>query len=243
MSISSKYYQVPVQSSSEPEFGGIVISESCERLVQLVETSWLAVSPAYFERGFQHAKSAVYVRTGVAMKLKQAAERLPDGIKLLAWDGVRSLQLQAEIADRFRLDLAKKGLSAAEKKRLVTQFVSPLPSSFAEFHHTPPAHTTGGAIDLTLCDGTGKPLDMGTEFDDFSEKSRPDWYERNGTIDDEKPRVLRRLLTNIMNTVGGVQYHTEWWHFEFGTIRACAYKGHNVAPYGPIVPADGIGRL
>ena len=34
-------------------------------------------------------------------------------------------------------------------------------------HLAPPPHLTGGAVDLTLGDGDGRPLDLGTDFDAF----------------------------------------------------------------------------
>ena len=54
------------------------------------------------------------------------------------------------------------------RQKFISQFVS-IPV-FDEMRA--PVHTTGGAVDLTLIDTNGKPLNMGTDFDDFFRKSK-----------------------------------------------------------------------
>lgn len=41
----------------------------------------------------------------------------------------------------------------------------------------PPAHTTGGAIDLTLLDPEGRELPMGCGFDAFTDKTCAAYFE------------------------------------------------------------------
>ncbi|MFM2267301.1 MAG: hypothetical protein RL757_742 [Bacteroidota bacterium] len=79
---------------------------------------------------------------------------------------------------------------------------------------TPPKkgsmHNRGLAVDLTIVDKTGKELDMGTPFDDFSEKAHYDYQKH-------KKEVLenRRLLRQTLESVGFKGIRTEWWHFSF----------------------------
>lgn len=70
-------------------------------------------------------------------------------------------------------------------------------------------HSRGVAIDVTLLDAEGVALDMGTGFDEMSEKSHP-FYP------DFPPEVQRnRLLLNAVMTAGGFRgIASEWWHFE-----------------------------
>lgn len=72
-----------------------------------------------------------------------------------------------------------------------------------------PNHTRGVAIDLTLLDETGKPLDMGTGFDAMCEQSHHDR--------DDIPLVAQRnraMLLGMMLHAGFTTISTEWWHYQ-----------------------------
>lgn len=71
------------------------------------------------------------------------------------------------------------------------------------------SHSRGSTVDLTLVDsGTGIELDMGTDFDFFDERSRPD--SRAVT---DKQRDNRLRLSTVMLQQGFVPLEAEWWHF------------------------------
>ena len=76
----------------------------------------------------------------------------------------------------------------------------------------PPPHLTGGAVDLTLGDGDGSPLDLGTTFDAFTEEAGARALE---DVPGEA-RGLRRLLFWAMAGQGFTAYHEEWWHYDHG---------------------------
>jgi zinc D-Ala-D-Ala dipeptidase len=69
-------------------------------------------------------------------------------------------------------------------------------------------HNRGTAVDLTILDRDGKPLDMGTPFDEFSLKAHHTYRELS-------PQVLknRSLLKQTMASVGFRHIDTEWWHY------------------------------
>ena len=72
-------------------------------------------------------------------------------------------------------------------------------------------HNRGCAIDVTLIDlKTGKELDMGTDFDDFSEKAHRDYQRISETASKN-----RMLLESIMQKHGFIGWHAEWWHFDY----------------------------
>ncbi|MDD5090732.1 MAG: M15 family metallopeptidase [Candidatus Wallbacteria bacterium] len=77
-------------------------------------------------------------------------------------------------------------------------------------------HNFGAAVDLTIVDEQGRPLDMGTEFDFFGDLARPDSEERflsEGRLT-RVQYVNRLLLRNIMRNSGFREIVEEWWHFE-----------------------------
>jgi zinc D-Ala-D-Ala dipeptidase len=70
-------------------------------------------------------------------------------------------------------------------------------------------HNRGIAVDLTIVDRNGKPIDMGTPFDDFSLKA-------HHTYSKSLPAIVvknRLLLKNTMASVGFHHVNTEWWHY------------------------------
>jgi len=74
-------------------------------------------------------------------------------------------------------------------------------------------HNKGCAVDVSLADING-PLDMGTEFDDFSEKAHPDYAELSAEV-----KANRKLLRDIMREAGFEPYKYEWWHFNLKNAK------------------------
>ncbi|MCW5255224.1 D-alanyl-D-alanine dipeptidase [Verminephrobacter aporrectodeae subsp. tuberculatae] len=71
-----------------------------------------------------------------------------------------------------------------------------------------PMHSRGVAVDLTLANSAGEPLDMGTDFDDMTAQSG------HGRID--VPIVAQRnraLLLGLMVASGFAHNPKEWWHY------------------------------
>jgi len=70
-------------------------------------------------------------------------------------------------------------------------------------------HNRGIAVDLTIVDrATGKELDMGTGFDNFTDTAHQNFKDL--------PREIlnnRTLLKTVMEKNGFVALETEWWHF------------------------------
>ena len=85
---------------------------------------------------------------------------------------------------------------------------------------TPPPHSTGAAIDLTLADMKGNPLDLGGEIDFIGAKSSPNFYENDSSsLSCPFHQIFhdrRSLLCSVMEQAGFVQHPNEWWHFSYG---------------------------
>ena len=70
-------------------------------------------------------------------------------------------------------------------------------------------HNRGIAVDLTIIDiTTGKELNMGTGFDNFTDTAHQ-------TFKNLPPEILnnRALLKTVMEKNGFIAMETEWWHF------------------------------
>ncbi len=75
-------------------------------------------------------------------------------------------------------------------------------------------HSRGAAVDLTLIDGDGRELEMGTPFDTFSPLSH---HGADGIS--LEARRNRLLLLGLMTTAGWDFYRNEWWHYQLFDSR------------------------
>lgn len=85
-------------------------------------------------------------------------------------------------------------------------------------------HSFGMALDITVCDTQGRELDMGTGFDDLTQRSHPALEEQLLASGDLTATHVanRDLLRGAMLAAGYVGIPTEWWHFDCGdrtTVR------------------------
>lgn len=209
------------------------IEECGEPVVEVTPEPRLFVSPQYHAQGIQSATNQIFVRAGVLDALRVASRELPEGVNLLLWDGLRTLETQAELFEAAKL-------SFGANEALVEQYLAAPPESEAAFHHLPPPHTTGGAVDLTLCDSSGKPFDMGAEFDEFEEIAWLAYFEqdRSERYGDRASvyKTHRRMLYWAMRAAGFAPYPWEFWHYELGTIVAANFHHAPIAKYGAFIP-------
>lgn len=95
-------------------------------------------------------------------------------------------------------------------------------------------HNYGVAVDLTIADSNGVPLDMGASFDDFTDaasvKGTPDTDDPDSrSLEVYRSYIMqlsecgiigieaannRILLIEVMLEAGLYPYRREWWHFE-----------------------------
>ena len=71
------------------------------------------------------------------------------------------------------------------------------------------AGSRGVAVDLTLADAGGAPLDMGTPFDDLTPLSH-----HGSTAVPPAAQANRSRLLGIMAAAGWRHYASEWWHYQ-----------------------------
>lgn len=200
-----------------------------EHLVSLKSlTPAIQIFPYYYHQRFPHALPDCYVREGVAEKLLQASKLLPPDHQLVVLDGFRPYPLQVFLYEKFREDFLKSGRDLKELEKYVAT-----PSLQKE---KPSPHLTGGAVDVTIRNTNGW-LEMGTDFDEFSDQAQADWYEQltNPTQQEINIRNNRRLLKEIMEECGFVPYQGEWWHFDYGNVYWAKATGQAIL-YDAISP-------
>ena len=83
-------------------------------------------------------------------------------------------------------------------------------------------HSFGMAVDVTLVDADGLELDMGSHFDEMSERSHPDLEVlmlEQGALSRQHV-ANRELLRHAMFHAGFSGIPNEWWHFDCGDSQA-----------------------
>jgi len=202
-----------------------LIEENREKIVSLTDFSpKIKVYPAYFKQGIPGALPDCYLREGAAKRLQQAASLLPDDLHLVVLDGWRPYEVQLSIYKETEKNIAAENpdISQEELARRVQRFVA-FPSQSID---KPANHLTGGAVDLTIANKDGW-LEMGTDFDDFTDKARTDWFAQNSQETDKDKEIIknRTLLFECMEKAGFKNYYEEWWHYDYGNPRWASDTG------------------
>lgn len=225
-----KYYQLEIPHvESVIGWKNLPIIECKEKLIKINDYApeYIVVRAKYWEDGLSRASKDQFLRGGALSRLADAARHLPCGMKIVVWDAWRPLEVQQALFDQH-LELLRKehpGVKEDELIVLAQTYVS-LPSSN---HLKPSPHFTGGAVDLSLLDGLGNDINMGTRFDHFGPEAGLMYFEKN---ENEEIKRNRRLLYWVMREVGFSGYDEEWWHFDYGNQFDAKRSGKGFAVYG-----------
>ena len=190
--------------------GGDCIGVPIEKEVDLVSINQtnpeIFVSLAYARSdNFMHEVlylkwKEAYLQKPVALMLNKAQDRLTflkPGLHLLIYDAARPLSVQQHMWN------ALDSIPVKERVKFVS---SPRGKSL---------HNLGCAVDLTICDTKGIPLDMGAGFDDMRLIAYP-MYEAKYLAEGELTKdqlANRKMLRSVMRYAGFSGIPTEWWHF------------------------------
>jgi D-alanyl-D-alanine dipeptidase len=186
----------------------IPIKDNGEKLIQVKDKCprMIIRLGAYIKKdGNKACKDACLVRETVSQKLGLAQSLLPKGYRLMLRCGHRSLNVQKKRYDWMHNKLKKKYPDwTPEKLREETSKCVAPPDII-------PAHSTGGAIDLSIIGPDGRQLDMGAQMGMFTDKT----YTNSDKIS-SKAKKNRMLLIDVMTKTGFINYPTEWWHWSYG---------------------------
>lgn len=98
---------------------------------------------------------------------------------------------------------------------------------------TPPPHSTGAAVDVTLVDERGNAVDMGSPIDEMSLRSHPNYYANTSDPIEQQYHTNRQLLKDIMLAANFMRHPQEWWHFSQGD-QLWAHLMNQAHPANPI---------
>ncbi len=150
--------------------------------------------PSYFNRAYCEIKTAEAIINANAYLGK-----ISPGKHLLIWDAARPISVQKKMYELVSGTQFEKYVAKPDSQNKTGGF-----------------HNYGLAVDLTIVNESGIPLDMGTGFDSFHPSSHP-FNEihlvKTGDISIEA-YANRMLLFHVMGQFGMLPYKYEWWHFQ-----------------------------
>lgn len=153
----------------------------------------------FMEKDVYGHLNRVYLQPKVSEDLVKSYEylqSLDSSLTLLVYDGVRPRSVQQYMWDILDMPIWEK-----------TKFVSnPANGSL---------HNYGCAVDLTIANLDGEPLDMGAGYDDSRKIAYPRYeqvYLDSGMLSQDQIDN-RILLRDVMKAGGFWNIQTEWWHF------------------------------
>lgn len=164
-----------------------------------------------------------YLRAEAAEKLLQAAKSLPKNTFFYVSEGYRPLWFQRQEFDKIYAEMLAKYPQKSKKAvwELTTMYIADPDLS--------PPHSSGGTLDLTLCNDQAKQIDMGNPMNTVDAKSNT--FTRQIT---KRQKENRMLLFDTLTSHDFVNIPSEWWHFSHGDQYWALYKKEKFAKYGPI---------
>ena len=148
-----------------------------------------------------------YLQPEIAKKLAKASvslQKAHPGYHLLIYDAARPNSVQYILWDALDVPLKQKPQYVANPK-------------------IGSIHNFGCAVDLTVVNEKGVPLDMGTPYDFFGPLAYPRMESQmlaQGKLT-KAQLANRQILRRAMTQIGFRQNTTEWWHYD-GLSRANA---------------------
>jgi zinc D-Ala-D-Ala dipeptidase len=177
-----------------------------------------------------------FIRVSIADMLNHAQALLPPDRRIRVSAALRTLEQQSRGYWGHYRSLAEKHPEWPH---------SILRREANKFWHPPdmkaiPGHCTGGAVDVTLLDATGEPLDM-TSADPEGANTQATYSRYLNPV----ARANRDLLLRVMMAAGFSNCYDEWWHWSYGDAGWACRLGHSDAIYGLVtdVPEEALRQI
>jgi len=234
-------------------WNNIKINECHEPLISIPQSIFRLSPHPYMSLGapYLNGTNPWILRKGVVERLIEAQQYLSESnpyMQLALFDAWRPVSVQNFMFNYTIKETCKsRGIDINDHslKETITQIIEEVGLFWAKptsDPSTPPPHSTGAAIDLTLADRRGIPLDLGGEIDFIGAKSRPDFYEKDSLMMPYSKKKIfhkrRTILLSVMEHAGFVQHPGEWWHFSFGDQLWSWFSDQDNAIYGAAFDAS-----
>ena len=162
------------------------------------------------------------LRQAIYDKILAAKEHLPSDLYFMIYEAYRPRARQFELWEMICKQMSTEHPEASDEEltALCSNFVS-------NPYGVGSGHQFGCAIDITLCDENRVELDMGTEMQEFCERTETAFA---GITEQQKQN--RQLLCSVLEKEGLINYPSEWWHFSYGDRLWAQITGQSQTVYG-----------
>ena len=229
------YHQIPIFECGEP-------------IIAIPLELFAVESPHPYEKlGAPYGdRSPYYLRQSIIENLLQAQNYLnllhPNWY-IQIFDAYRPIAVQQFMVDySFAQAVQDRGLTDVElspnQRQEIWEAVYEIWAVPSLDEKTPPPHSTGAAVDVTLVDDAGQIVNMGSPIDEMSERSHPDYYANSDRPEAQKYHVHRQLLQDVMLKAGFQRNPREWWHFSIGD-QMWAWLNNQSNPANPVTACYG----
>ena len=221
---------IPIAECGEP------MQELPPALLRMEPHPYMALGAAYGASG-----TPFQLRLGVVQRLLDAQQQLivhDPSLRLSIFDAWRPIAVQAFMVDHSIAELCRERGVEVRSGNAFDQVVADVGRFWAAPSRdpmTPPPHSTGAAVDLTLSSSDGTPLAMGGEIDAIGAVSEPQHYAGRDDSNARRWHQRRQLLAEVMGAAGFAQHPNEWWHYSFGDQLWAWRRGAAVAIYAEAV--------
>lgn len=181
----------------------------------------------------------LFVRCGIIKKLCAVDRYLrTHGLELFVLDAWRAPETHTYLSSVLFPRVFRASRASANEKTIQREA-----GRYLDVHEnedyilSPPAHSTGAVVDLTIRTCSGEYLPMGSSYGEYTKESHIDAFEGTRNVF----QINRRLLYGVMSEVGFVGHPYKWWHYSCGDqvwaiTHARRHGSPLFAPYGAIDP-------
>jgi D-alanyl-D-alanine dipeptidase len=221
---------IPIEDCGEP------MQELPPALLRMEPHPYMALGAPYGASG-----TPFKLRLGVVQRLLDAQQQLVEhdpSLRLSIFDAWRPIAVQAFMVDHSIAELCRERGVEVRSGDAFDQVVTDVGRFWAAPSRdpmTPPPHSTGAAVDLTLSSSDGTPLAMGGEIDAIGAVSEPQHYAGREDSNARRWHQRRQLLAEVMGAAGFAQHPNEWWHYSFGDQLWAWRRGAALAIYAEAV--------
>ncbi|MFZ4554779.1 MAG: M15 family metallopeptidase [Pseudanabaena sp.] len=228
------YQNIPIVDCQEP------LVAIPEHVLKILPHPYISLGAPYGDR------SPFFLREGILARLEKSQaylQTLRPHWKIAVFDAYRPIPVQQFMVDYSFAQLAESrelevnALSEAQKNLLMEEVIKfwAVPSDDPK---TPPPHSTGAAIDVTLYskehNGELLEVNMGSPIDEISDRSIPNYFAAFRNEQAVNFNRDRQLLNEVMTHSGFQRHPNEWWHFSYGD-QLWAWTSHEKsAIYGGV---------
>ena len=217
--------------------------QDCQELLEHLPPQLFRIEPhpyALVGALYGPGKDPFRLRSTVVRRLLQAQDQLrrrtPE-LQFAIFDAWRPISVQAFMVN-YTIDQLCRERGVDRHDPAQTADLHEVESEVGRFWappsqnpQTPPPHSTGAAVDLTLATDAGSLLQMGGAIDAIGAVSEPDYFANATDPSEQGFHQRRELLRTVMASAGFAQHPNEWWHYSYGDQLWAWRSGAEAAIY------------